>query len=437
MLCSRKHYGLPDQYILIQANMRLNAYAATVITVLFASNFCCEPVWAQEKCGAGISGPFKNYAQPGHSTSGQWMRQVTQAPGSAGLVNTTAKIYRIPVVVHVIHFGEPVGQGPNIADAQIFEQMEILNEDFRRRNADTVHTPPFFKNVAADARIEFVLAKEDPEGLPTNGIVRVDASNAKEDHTKLSYWPAEDYMNVWVMDMGRAAPYFAGSAQFPVSSLPGLENASDDRLTDGVLVNYKFFGRGYETWDFSEGRTLTHEAGHFLGLLHTWGPGCLYNDYCEDTPGSGAASYSCNETPACDGPFRVMFENFMDYSSDVCMNMFTRNQVARMHTVLEHSPRRLSLLTSHGLGPEDKPLAQVLSCYPNPGRGNVTIQFDATAYPDASVEVTNAIGQVLLKDKIKERETTLDVSGWEAGLYLVKVQHQGFSGVERLVKVDN
>jgi hypothetical protein len=418
--------------------MLLNAYTATVIAVLFICNFFYTPVRAQEKCGAGIPELFKDHGAQ-NSPSGQWMQRDSQARTNIS-PNISTRIYRIPVVIHVIHFGEPLGQGPNIPDAQIFEQMQTLNEDFRRKNPDTVHTPPFFKNVAADARIEFVLAKEDPEGLPTNGIMRVDASNANEDYHTLSYWPAEDYMNVWVMDMGRAAPYFAGSAQFPVSPLPGLEQARDERLTDGVLVNYKFFGKGYETWDTSRGRTLTHEVGHFLGLLHTFGnSGCGYSDYCEDTPSSGAASSGCTEMPACNGPLRVMYENYMDYASDACMNMFTRNQVARMHIVLENSPRRLSLLSSHGLGPEtEEPLAQVLSCYPNPGRGNVTLQFDATAYPDARVEVVNAMGQVLLKDTIKKRETTLDVSGWEAGIYFVRIRHREFSGIERLVViVDN
>lgn len=405
--------------------MKLNVYTATVITVLFSCNLFCIPVWAQEKCGAEIPGPAP-------ALFGQRLVQASKVQGNMGMTSNTTTIYRIPVVVHVIHLGEPLGQGSNIADAQIFEQIQTLNEDFRRRNADTLRTPTFFKRVAADARIEFVLAKEDPEGHPTNGIVRIDASNAKEDVKKLSYWPAEDYMNVWVMDMGRGAPYYAGSAQFPVSSLPGLESANDDRLTDGVLLNYKFFGKGYETWDSSQGRTLTHETGHFLGLLHTFGPGCPYNDYCEDTPGSGAASYSCNETAACDGPFRVMYENFMDYSSDACMNMFTRNQVMRMRTVLENSPRRLSLWTSHGLGPQDEPLTEVLSCYPNPGRDKVTLLFDATAYPGAAIEIVNAMGQIILSGDIQERETTLDVSGWEAGIYMVRVRHPQRSVLQRL-----
>ncbi|MBT1700288.1 T9SS type A sorting domain-containing protein [Fulvivirgaceae bacterium PWU4] len=409
--------------------MRPNVYIATVIAVLFTCNLFYIPVWAQEKCGAEIPAP---------APFGQRLVQASKIQGNTSLTSNTWTIYRIPVVVHVIHLGEPLGQGSNIADAQIFEQIQTLNEDFRRRNADTIRTPAFFKGVAADARIEFVLAKEDPDGRPTNGIVRVDASNAKEDVKKLSYWPAEDYMNVWVMDMGRGAPYYAGSAQFPVSSLPGLESASDDRLTDGVLLNYKFFGKGFETWDSSQGRTLTHETGHFLGLLHTWGNGgCSYTDYCEDTPGSGAASYSCTETASCNGPLRVMYENFMDYTSDACMNMFTRNQVMRMRTVLENSPRRLSLWTSHGLGPEDVPLTEVLSCYPNPGREKVTLLFDVAAYPGASVEVVNAMGQVLLKANVKEQESMLDVSQWEAGIYTIRVRHQAFTGLQRLAVQGN
>src|SRR5690606_26343498 len=110
--------------------------------------------------------------------------------------------YQVPVVVHVIHNGEPVGVGANIPDAQILSQLQVLNEDFKRLNADASETPAMFAPVAGSLDIEFVMAKQDPEGLATNGIVRVQGTKSSyslEDNYLLkseSYWPAEDYINI-------------------------------------------------------------------------------------------------------------------------------------------------------------------------------------------------------------------------------------------------
>lgn len=144
-------------------------------------------------------------------------------------------MYRIPVVMHIIHNGEPIGEGYNFTDSHIKQQIEILNNDFRRRNADAIHTPEVFKIVAADTYIEFELAKVDPFGAPTTGIVRKDGSSLTHlDSIKtFSYWPAEDYMNVWVIDYGPRSYPLLGFAQFPMSNPPGMETKERSRLTDG------------------------------------------------------------------------------------------------------------------------------------------------------------------------------------------------------------
>ena len=271
-------------------------------------------------------------------------------------------VYTIPVVFHIIHNGESVGTGVNLSNQRIQEQIDVLNKDFRRENDDASSTPPIFQSVAADTEINFVLAKQDPEGLPSTGIVRVQGSksqyNASQDDALLkseSYWPAEDYLNIWVTNL---AGNFIGNAQYPFANLPGLQGQFlNYRLTDGLVIDYLWVGINENTTSFdSYGRTATHELGHYLGLRHIWGDGgCSFDDFCADTP-AASGSYSGKSSPCsfpddqriCDEG-SPMFQNFMDYTDDECMNLFTLDQKERMRLVLEFSPRRKSLLTSPGL----------------------------------------------------------------------------------------
>ncbi len=264
--------------------------------------------------------------------------------------------YQIPVVIHVIHNGEPVGTGANISDAQILSQIEVLNNDFKRLNADAVNTPSEFISVAGSLDIEFILAKQTPEGLPTTGIVRVDGEQLSwppfdEELNALSYWPSEDYLNIWVTNIGSN---FLGYAQFPVSNLPGLGGFPDGlATTDGVVIDYTVFGVGSSEPQYDLGRTTTHEVGHFFGLRHIWGDesGCSGTDYVTDTPNQLGETYDCPTHPEFECTNNKMFQNYMDYTDDVCMNIFTVGQVDRMSLILEDTdvPRRSSLLTSHGL----------------------------------------------------------------------------------------
>lgn len=261
-------------------------------------------------------------------------------------------VYSIPVVVHILHQGEDYGVKSNIPLEQVLSQIELLNQDFRRLNADTTDTRDIFKPVASDVKIEFVLAKRDPEGLPTSGIVRARASKdsyaigEEGELQKVSYWPPDKYLNIWVTNLKSG---LLGFAQFPVSDLAGLnDNLANKFLADGVTVDFEYFGLGYNAQDFSTGRTATHEIGHYLGLRHIWGDGgCGVDDFCEDTPAQDRASSSasCELSKESCGT-ADMIENFMDYTPDKCMNLFTKDQKERMRTVLEYSPRRRTLIES-------------------------------------------------------------------------------------------
>ncbi|MEP2772904.1 MAG: choice-of-anchor J domain-containing protein [Fulvivirga sp.] len=323
--------------------------------------------YGQEKCAVV---PYQKQLKTQHpklentDAFEQWMRKKLNQQKSVSnrAFQEEAEVVTIPVVVHIIHKGETVGSGLNLHEDQIQSQIDVLNEDFRRTNADASNTPAVFQPVAADVEINFVLAKRDPEGLATDGIIRIRGnqdSYAVGDQYNMksqSYWPSEDYLNIWVADLSGG---FLGYAQFPVSSLEGLEDASNYALTDGVAIDYRAFGSEdkYPLADLSEqynlGRTTTHEVGHYLGLRHIWGDNsqCSVDDFCEDTPpangdNGGLANCTFPGPNSCGSD--EMFQNYMDYTDDICMNLFTLDQKDRMRVVLDNSPRRASLKTSKG-----------------------------------------------------------------------------------------
>ena len=257
---------------------------------------------------------------------------------------TVDGVITVPVVVHVVYNTAE----ENISTDQILSQIQVLNEDFRRLNADADDTWP----QAADIEIEFCLANTDPAGNPTGGITRTPTSASSfstNDQVKYdsrggkNAWPAGEYMNIWVCDIGGS---ILGYAQFP----------GGPASTDGIVVDYRYFGTtGVASAPFDLGRTCTHEVGHWLNLRHIWGDGnCSTDDFVSDTPLAGGPNYTghpcrfpgpntCN-TGANDQP--DMFQNYMDYSFDGCMNLFTFGQRARMRALFEPGGPRASILSS-------------------------------------------------------------------------------------------
>lgn len=240
----------------------------------------------------------------------------------------------IPVVVHVVY--KTTAQ--NISDAQVQSQIDVLNRDFRKTNPDVSSTPAVFLPLCGDARLEFELARTDPQGNPTNGITRTQATVttfSDDDKVKSSAtgghdaWPADKYLNVWVCPLGGG---LLGYAQFPGGSA----------ATDGVVIVHSGFGTtGTAAAPFALGRSATHEIGHWLNLRHIWGDdgtGCSGDDFVADTPNAAGWNFGAPTFPVVtcnNGPNGDLFMNYMDYVDDAAMFMFTNGQVTRMQACLD------------------------------------------------------------------------------------------------------
>lgn len=273
------------------------------------------------------------------------------------------EILNIPLVVHVIHTGEEYGVGSNITDEQIHSAIAALNEDFRKMpgtNGD---------GAGVDVGIEFCLAERDPDGNPTTGINRVNGCSVPKycnngitaagnvgaselDVKNLSRWPNQQYYNIWVVseiENNNGGSGIQGYAYFPTTS-----------ARDGIVVLHNAFGTTGNLKSYTNlNRTLTHEMGHALALYHTFqGMSCdtevdcnLQGDRVCDTPPTTQNS-NCY-MPKCNGTQQV--ENYMDYTQEVCRNMFTAGQRDRMRLSALNS--RTNLLNSDVCTPVIVPVA--------------------------------------------------------------------------------
>jgi Pregnancy-associated plasma protein-A/Secretion system C-terminal sorting domain/Fibronectin type III domain len=250
-------------------------------------------------------------------------------------------VITIPVVVHVIYNNE----AQNISDAQVMSQLAVLNQDFRRLNTDKSQVPQEFAGVAADAEIEFCLARRKPDGTPTNGIDRVYTNKnnwganddmKRADKGGAASWDGNRYLNIWVCAL---------QGQLGYASFPGAPLS-----TDGVVIDYRYFGTQNTRAPYHLGRTTTHEVGHWLNLYHIWGDGSCGDDYCSDTPVQQGANYGCPTHPhvrtGCSRLTNEMFMNYMDYTNDGCMYMFTLTQKARMQSLFVQGGARYGIATS-------------------------------------------------------------------------------------------
>lgn len=268
----------------------------------------------------------------------------------------------IPVVVHVVHDN---GVG-DISFEQIQDAINLLNEDYRRTNSDADDTREIFKNIAGAAPFEFRLAKIDPFGNPTDGVVRindpVNTYNTRNEVKGVSYWNSSRYFNMWVVNSIRGS---GGGTVLGFAQFPGVGSWN----TYGLVMRHDQFGRiGTSRAD---GRTLTHEVGHCLGLYHTFQSGCgsdcsATGDRICDTPPVSESSWGCSFTQnscandqsgsaltsdsvviALDRDYPDQIENYMSY--DACQNMFSKGQVDVMVSVMSMHNRLINLVSEPNL----------------------------------------------------------------------------------------
>lgn len=322
----------------------------------------------------------------------------------------TNAVITIPVVFHVVY----QNTAENIPDSRLIEQIQVLNEDFGKTNADASSVPSAFQSLHVDTEIRFCLATKDPNGNPTTGITRtsttVSTFSISSDDVKFNStggkdaWDTDKYLNIWVCDLGTS---LLGYAQFPGGSA----------ATDGVVLNYRFTGKTGATAPFNKGRTATHEVGHYLNLRHIWGDasGCSPDDLVSDTPTQDLESSGCPTFPLTDACQTsspgVMFMNYMDYTDDACMYMFTAGQKARMQAAL--AGPRASLTTS-----------SATNCTGGGGGGPTTC--DTLFYPfpgtPALYKVTSSgqWGYISGTNSYKDQSKANRFSGHSSGLNQVK-----------------
>jgi hypothetical protein len=372
----------------------------------------------------------------------QWIASQPAVNPKLGLEKRVQQVVTIPVVVHVL-WNDPV---ENISDEQIFSQIEVLNEDFRLQNFDSLEFEHPFWVDAADALIEFCLASRDPDGNPTSGITRTytdvvsflaDGSEKFSDEGGEDAWDATQYLNIWVCNLEAATPPgLLGYATFP-------DELADYPEEDGVVIRYQAFGYdGVVEAPNDGGRTATHEVGHWLNLRHIWGDEYCGDDFVDDTEPAEQDNYGCPEFPhnyfnGCGaGENGEMYMNYMDYVDDDCMNMFTYGQTLRMDDAL-FGPRS-GLLTSQGCNDPTSVLnasfENSIDIYPNPGNGIFTIKSTHFNHWIKNIAVYDAVGSKVREySNIVVASSSIDLTSLSDGIYHVRIDGNDSSIVRKVV----
>lgn len=327
--------------------------------------------------------------------------------------------YIIPVVIHVVYRLE----ANNVSMAQIHSQIDALNRDYNLQNQDQANIPSAFAPYKASAKIKFVLADKDPNGNFTNGVTRTQTDIKNIGSTDFYFktsaggadpWVQAHYVNIWVCEIEGLV---LGYSYLPAPSM-------SER--DGIVISPRAFGTlGTAVAPYNLGRTMVHEMGHYLGLLHLWGSesgSCDNTDHMSDTPAQIGPNSGCQSFPvySCAGqPYGDMFMNYMDYASDPCMHLFTERQTSFMRLVLKTS--RVSLQHSQAFtAVEQKVKTQNhFWIYPNPAFNVVHIHYED--HLPHWAQILNLHGQVMkswIPQSITER---IDFSNLPKGVYFIKI----------------
>ena len=353
--------------------------------------------------------------------------------------NKTTALVTLPVVVHVLY----TNTTQNISMSQIKSQIRVLNEDFRKANSNFSSTPAPFQAVAADVEIEFCLASLDPNNNPTSGVTRTATTVADIGNTENWYksangghdaWDAKRYINIWVCEID-------GGSTLGFATPPGASSGPDD---DGIVIDYRFLGTTGTAASSAPnhlGRTATHEMGHYLNLEHVWGMngGCGDDDFVQDTPNQEYDNSGCPTFPAFDNCTSsgngTMFSNYMDYTDDACMSMFTQGQKVRMLAAL-NGPRA-DLLNSNLCGTAVSVNDKVKSTpqikvYPNPSSGMITIETGALGQFNG--QVFDITGSQIKSFTLRQKEI-LNLSELPAGVYYVSLSAKNRERISKKIVI--
>ena len=356
-------------------------------------------------------------------------RERANSPGTTQRVNGLPEIITIPVVFLILYHTPD----QNIERAGLDRLIAALNRDFNKRNADTTNIPSVFKPYATSMGFEFKIATMDPRGVGTTGVVRK--------YTPIDYWMSDDkmkfsesygddawdsksYLNIWICNMKDVLGY---------STLPGM-----DPLKDGVVLAAEdLFAHHGTTPAINDLRTIVHEAGHWLNLYHIWGEGYCGDDKVDDTPKQGSYTPGCpngTRVTCSNGPVGDMYMNFMDFTDDVCMNMFTKGQRNRARVLFEAGGPRNSILYSKGLNasmiepatlPDFYPKWYYAQVYPNPAATSINIYFDHDArWIGKKMEILDMSGRIVFSKIIGSRIETIDINRLTAGVYFIRAEKE-------------
>lgn len=400
------------------------------------------------------------------------------------LVAFCVKAQTITVIFHVIHGSQPVGTYPNLSQAQINSEIPVLNDDYAGIGFNTGMYPSnafttwatntFIASSSIDGLgrigiantgITFKLATTDSLGniLAEPGIERINyiskgwsnPASFSSFSTFASYmdgtikpattWNCSNYLNIWVSDASGAVGVLGYTPFPPSTTLPGITVVSS-RTTDGCWIYAKCVGSfntcpsGTYAAPYMYGRIVTHEIGHHFGLLHL--NSCTSTDYCNDTPPMGtmlgtptctSSSYPIN-VGSCTGsvsttPDGEMLMNFMSYSDDCAMYMFTQDQTNRITIAFANSPY-LNKLGIFSTGIKESNSTN-FNLYPNPTNGKF---FLVTNGKKATLEVTNLVGEIVSKKDITEQKTEIYLSDQSPGIYFVKIFNGNSVVIKKLIK---
>lgn len=384
-------------------------------------------------------------------------RRVQEWISQQDIKRTANEVYTIPVVVHIVY----QDSSEMVDDEVVREQIEILNRDFRMMNEDASIVRPRFKDRAADVGIEFCLAQRDPDGNPTTGITKTEGeallfgfpigfydpftNNIKSTESGgKSPWPVDQYLNIWVGNISADLLGILGYAQLPQSYMDPDSVPSQEVQTDGVVIDFRAFGTSRDYLITADGRSLTHEVGHWLGLRHIWGDGdCTKDDFVDDTPITDGAAQECDttrntcvtDTTGLDEPDLV--ENFMDYALG-CASMFTVGQKERMLGYLLNDSLRASLLVSEACLPSVtaiNPRKQNIDweVFPNPTSGHIQLQWQLKKPIKATIEVLDMQGRVVYRKNSLQTSMAIDLSNQARGVYMVRLRTEEGQSVKKIV----